>query len=397
MSDTKKQGKHAASWDSSNCEELHRVLFEEAADGIFIADHCGRHVAVNSRGAEMTGYSREELIGMNITDLISPEDLALAPLSMDDLRQGRTVVKERRIRRKNGDLLLVEISARMLPDEKLLVIIRNITESELAETELRESEGKYRQLIETTGTGYVIIDDQGRVIDANQEYAHLTGRQGVEDVIGHSVLEWTAPHDFERNAAEVRKCVEQGFVRHLELDYVTPSGQFVPIEINATILRSTSGALQILTLCRDITARRSIEDALLDLTSHQEALLDALPDIIMEVDFSKTYTWANQAGLVFFGDDVIGKEAVHYFEGEQETYNVVGPLFRGDENVFYVESWQRRKDGQKRLLAWWCRVLKDADGDVTGAISSARDITEIKQAEAEKEGLQSQLLQAQKM
>ena len=112
-----------------------------------------------------------------------------------------------------------------------------------------------------------------------------------------------------------------------------------------------------------------------------EAMLSAIPDIVMEVDADKVYTWANTAGLEFFGEDVIGKEAAHYFVGEQDTYALVQPLFNGDENVIYVESWQRRRDGQERLLAWWCRVLKDKAGKPVGAISSARDITEHRLAE----------------
>jgi len=116
-------------------------------------------------------------------------------------------------------------------------------------------------------------------------------------------------------------------------------------------------------------------------SSRQEALLSAVPDIIMEVDQNKVYTWANPAGIEFFGEDVIGKEAAFYFEGEQDTYETVKPIFYGLEDTIYVESWQRRKDGQKRLLAWWCRVLKDEDGRVTGALSSVRDITDRTQAE----------------
>ncbi len=117
------------------------------------------------------------------------------------------------------------------------------------------------------------------------------------------------------------------------------------------------------------------------LAVRNEAILAAVPDIIMEVDGGKRYTWANQAGMRFFGEDVVGREASYYFEGEQKTYNKVQPLFDGVEDVLYVESWQRRRDGKKRLLAWWCKVLKDKEGLVTGALSTGRDITERKQAE----------------
>ena len=121
--------------------------------------------------------------------------------------------------------------------------------------------------------------------------------------------------------------------------------------------------------------------ALHAVAARRQALLSAIPDIVMEVDENKVYTWANQPGFEFFGDDVIGREAAFYFEGEQETYHTVQPLFDGREDVIYLESWQRRRDGEKRLLAWWCRVLKDEDGHVTGALSSARDITESRRAE----------------
>lgn len=146
-------------------------------------------------------------------------------------------------------------------------------------------------------------------------------------------------------------------------------------------------------LQKEITERIKAETALLSLSERQEALLSAIPDIIMEVDSNKVYTWANQPGIEFFGEDVIGKEAAYYFEGEQDTYGLVKPIFNGNENVIYVESWQRRKDGEKRLLAWWCRVLKDINGNVTGALSTARDITDYKRAEEEIRKLNAELEQ----
>ncbi len=134
-------------------------------------------------------------------------------------------------------------------------------------------------------------------------------------------------------------------------------------------------------LQREINERKRTEEELLIYSSRFEAMLASIPDIIMEVDNNKVYQWANHAGKEFFGEDVIGKEAGFYFEGEQKTYDIIQPLFLGNENIVYVESLQRRKDGKKRLLAWWSHVLKDENGNVTGALSTARDITEQKNAE----------------
>ena len=138
---------------------------------------------------------------------------------------------------------------------------------------------------------------------------------------------------------------------------------------------------------QDISERKRMDAELQTLLSRQAAMLAAVPDIIMEVDARKIYTWANKAGFDFFGNDVIGKEAANYFEGEQDTYGAVNHIFEGDEDLVYVESWQRRKDNQKRLLAWRCHVLKDSSGKLIGALSSARDITDSKQAERDRLGV----------
>ncbi len=131
----------------------------------------------------------------------------------------------------------------------------------------------------------------------------------------------------------------------------------------------------------EIVARKKAEEELTKITSRQQALLSSIPDIVMEVDINKIYTWANEPGKEFFGEDVVGKSADLYFSHKQNKYDMVQPLFNGGENVIYVESWQRRKDGEERLLAWWCKVLKDDKGNVIGALSTARDITETRRAE----------------
>ena len=74
------------------------------------------------------------------------------------------------------------------------------------EQALRASEINYRTLVEMTGTGYLILDLQGRVLDANQEYVRMTGHGELREIIGRSVIEWTAEKAKQWNAEAVAQC-----------------------------------------------------------------------------------------------------------------------------------------------------------------------------------------------
>jgi PAS domain S-box-containing protein len=150
-------------------------------------------------------------------------------------------------------------------------------------------------------------------------------------------------------------------------------------ERKSLLLQSSKGSRLRLRL------KQHTEKGLLAPSSRQEALLAAVPEVIMEVDNHKTYTWANQAGFAFFGDDVIGKEAAFYFVGEQSIHTTVQSQIDSHQDLICFESLLRRKDGEIRLLAWHCRVLKDETGNVTGFLCSGRDITEQKRTEKERE------------
>lgn len=186
-----------------------------------------------------------------------------------------------------------------------------------------------------------------------------------------------------------------------QVDTVTVIPRWIVIVLIATGFSALVTAVFVLVLKQQVKRKTIslIESAYRYkiLADRQDAILKSVPDIIMEVDTERVYTWANSAGIAFFGDDVIGKEAGYYFEGEQETYQKTRPLIEGAADVLYVESRQRRRDGETRLLAWWCKALADNQGKVTGTLSTARDITESRQVEEEKEKLQEQLIQAQKM
>ncbi len=262
-----------------------------------------------------------------------------------------------------------------------------------AEHEKAELLEQARVTLYSIGDAVIATGPDGRVRQMNPVAEKLTGWKEAE-AVGKPLSQVFCIFN-EETRAEVENPVERvlregfiiGLANHTLL--IARDGTERLIADSGAPIRNEAGEIiGVVLVFRDqaeeqknLTERKRAQEALLALSAHQEALLSAIPDIIMEVDENKIYTWANPTGFEFFGEEVIGKEAAFYFEGEQKTYNTVQPLFNGSEDVIYLESWQRRKDGQKRLLAWWCRVLKDEQGKVRGALSSARDITDHKLAE----------------
>ncbi len=241
---------------------------------------------------------------------------------------------------------------------------------------LRESEDKFRHVFDYSVTGTSITLPSGE-INVNRAMGEMLG-YSQEELKNRKWQDITHPDDLELTQRMVDSLLsgERDSVRFTKR-YLHKNGSIVWAEVGTALRRNQDGEpLYFMTSLSDITERKRAEGELQVLSSRYQAILAAVPDIIAEVDENRVYTWVNRAGLEFFGEGVVGKEAGFYFEGEQDTYALVQPLFDGTEEAFYVESWQRRQDGQRRLLGWWCRVLKDAEGNVTGALSTARDITE---------------------
>ena len=249
----------------------------------------------------------------------------------------------------------------------------------------------FRTLIDQSNDAIMVVDPETlRFLDANEK-AYTSLDYSREEFLTLTIPDIAPDFGYSSFEEITRELQETGFAI-IEKILRKKDGSTFPVEIN--VKHVCLDREYLIAVARDITDRKQEEERVLRISSQNEAILGAVPDIIMEVDINKVYTWANQAGLAFFGDDVVGKEANFYFEGEQDTYHIVNPLFVGKDDFVYVESWQRRQDGEKRLLAWWCRMLKDSKGNVIGALSSAQDITERKIMEEALRDSQTQLSNA---
>ena len=252
-------------------EERLRRIFENALDAVVTMDENGRITEWNPQAEKTFGWQRDEALGRSVAETIIPQQYREDHTHgvQHFLTTGAGPLLNRRLDEftalhRDGHEFPIELSISPVKcgDTYLFsAFIRDITERRQTRERLEKSEQKYRTLVETTETGYVIVGGAGEVVDANAEYVRLTGHLTLQDILGRSVMDWTAEHDRERNVEEVKRCLERGFVRGLEVEYVDSKGVITPIEINATVIE-TDEDRRILALCRDITDRHEAEQAL---------------------------------------------------------------------------------------------------------------------------------------
>jgi PAS domain S-box-containing protein len=134
-------------------EERYRTLLEQASDAIVVTDEAQRLVTVNQRACELLGYTKEELIGRDVREMITPESLRSRPFRYEELRNQPLVLAEREMIRKDGSRFFVEVTARLMTDGRTQAIFRDITERRRAEEAMRhlETQLQHSQRLEAMG------------------------------------------------------------------------------------------------------------------------------------------------------------------------------------------------------------------------------------------------------
>lgn len=239
-------------------EERYRLLVEQAADGIFVADQQGRYVQVNHRGCEMLGYTLDEMLNLKLSDLVPAEDLATAPIQLEALRAGKIVTAERRLRRKDGSLLPVEISARILLDGRMQGIVHDLTWRKQVEGNLRYQ----ANLIESVSDAIISTDLQFVIRSWNKAAEELYGWSPAE-VIGKPLTEVILTRYPDSNGAEVLAQFRSAGVWRGEVIQLHRDG--TPIDILSSVslaLDSNGTPIGAVGINRDIRERKMAEEKL---------------------------------------------------------------------------------------------------------------------------------------
>ncbi len=364
-------------------ESKYRLLLEQASDGIFITDQEGNYVLVNPKGCEMLGYSQDELLRLNVRDLIPPEDLAVAP-RFDELRAGKMIVVERRLRCQDGTLLPMEISARMLEDGRIQAIVRDITKRKRAAEALRRSEEKYRLVVERSLQGITFLQDN-RLVFVNPAICDITGYSAAE-LTSFSPEQFFAivhPDDqpilFERYRTRLQ---DQPVSPRQEYRIVRKDGTLRWLEVfTAPVIYEDEPAL--LSISSDITERKRAEEALRESERRFALFMKYLPGAAFTHNDQGRVTYGNdwyfkQVGLV--PEAVIGCEYRDFLSPEAYAY-----FWAQDQKVLsekracVFEDEIPRPDDPEHYLTTKFPIPKEDGTLAIGGI--AINITERKQAE----------------
>jgi PAS domain S-box-containing protein len=134
------------------------ALIEQASDAICFIDSSMKILEVNNYGCDKLGYSKAEILQLHATDFFLKEHLAVNPLKIDALKGENTIRGERKILRKDGSLIDVEMSAKKLKDDNILLFVRDISEHKKAQQSLKDNEKKYRYLFDNNPMPMWVID-----------------------------------------------------------------------------------------------------------------------------------------------------------------------------------------------------------------------------------------------
>jgi two-component system sporulation sensor kinase A len=246
---------------------LRRALFDSGPDAVICVDDEGNVIAANPRAVELFGYEHDDLIGLPIQTVLWEDDsdqraadgegLFVDPKSQS-LSGGLRVVG----RRKDGSEFPASINLspqRSREGNFVAAIVADISELREAETHLRESEERYRHLIENTPDGY-FIHTEGVINFINPSAVRMLGAAEAAEVLGRSLYDFVHPDEVSNTAERV------GLIRSgtLTVPFVNRTmrrldGVYFDAEMGSVRVQTNDGTTVIQTIIRDLSAKRHAE------------------------------------------------------------------------------------------------------------------------------------------
>lgn len=377
--------KHSVDHKVRESESRYRSLVEQASDGIFMTDQQENIIEVNDAECDLLGYSREELLKLNMENLIYEGDRAEVPFRVNEMLDGKTARSETRMRRKDGAILFVEISGKLLENGKIQGIIRDITQRKITENALRKSEEKFSKAFHTSPDSINInrLSD-GLYLEINSGFTDLSGYTW-DDVRGKTSLEisiWENPDDRTRLIQGLR---EKGEVSNLDASFRIKNGTIKECLMSAKTIE-IDGEMCILSITRDITERKRAEKAIKESEEKFRSVFENSAIGISITDLNSNFIAGNPAILKMLGYSLeeycrLNIRDISHPDDEKKDMDHMREVTEGRLTSFSMVKRNLHKDGHIVWGQLTNSVVLDSAGHPKYTIGMLEDITDRKQTE----------------
>jgi len=387
---------------------IFRQFIEAVSEGTATVSADGEIQSCNAALAKALRRPLDQVLGTTMRDHLSPDDLESfnAILAKAAEKSSRPKI---RLKTSEGALVPVYLSATLLhragaADPVVSLKFTDLQEVISAEQKLRESEEKYRNLIELTHDLVWEVDTKGRITYMSPASRRIYGRE-PEEMIGRPYTEFVPPEEASRGLAELEKAVASGApTLSFENVVLHRDGHEVVLLANSVVRRDEAGTvIGAVGMSQDITGRRRTEEALRASKQIIEGIINAIPVRVFWKDRNLVYLGCNAAFArdAGFADpkEVVGKDDF------QMGWRDQADLYRNDDREviesgvsrLLIEEPQTTPEGKTITLLTSKLPLRNSSGEISGVLGTYIDITERKRLADEKTALEDQLRQAQKV
>ena len=350
--------------------------------GVYTVDRRGWFTFANDLLVEKTGYSREWFLGKSLFDFVLPKDRVEVRKRLGASIQGVPVPPyEFAYCRASGEISWAQVNTTPLRERGSIIgivgVLLDITKKKNSEQSLMESEDKYRRLFEDSRDAIFITDKTGRLTDANTSFLNLAG-YSKEEAIGLDVVDMCMRHN-DRNGC-VKTLIRNGYVKDYRLALKRKDGSVMDAYLTGTVRRGKDGEiLSYQGIVRDesLMKRTPILQFIIDknhtVTHWNKALETASGIKAEEIEGTKQHWRAFYRMERPCMADLLVREAEteisDWYQGKHSKCDVVSGTYKA------VDFFHEFGEGGK-WLHFMAAPIRDAKGNVIGAVETLQDVTE---------------------
>jgi len=242
-------------------ERRYRLLFEQSNDAILIHDLDGHIMDFNQRASELLGYEKEQFKKLSISELHPKEEITQSKNAFRETLENGYTLFESKFIKADGSVCDVEVSSRITDRDKGIVqgIIRDISERKLSEKALRESEERYRIVLDANPDPVVVYDTKGNVTYFNTAFKEVFGWT-LQERFGEKLDDFVPEKNWSETKMMIDKVLGGERISGIESRRYTKSGNIIPVSISGSIYRDQEGEpLGSVVNIRDISDRKKLE------------------------------------------------------------------------------------------------------------------------------------------